>query len=195
MEQTPTVETLDLEGQTLSIKKGLTDSQIDQLIEYSTTDPDLKKFTSDPVRFKDRAGFDEFSKHILAYYVLTDEDENLLGVIWFDDLSMYVIPENNVSQGSSLDSGPQTVRNDMGDYGISFAIRLYGQARGKGLAVPFSEKAFEDFKTSEEYLNHPHQKFWLAVSPENQAAVAVYKKLGFKDHDYNKEFNKNLMIL
>lgn len=176
MEQT-TVGTLDLNSQTLSIKKGLSDSQIDQLIEYATTDPDLKKFTSDPVRFKDRASFDEFSKHILSYYALTDEEDNLLGVIWFDDLDLYLNKENP------------------SDFGISLGIRLYGQARGKGLAVPFSEKAFEDFQKSEEYLNHPHPKFWLAVSPENHAAVAVYKKLGFKDFDYSKEFNKNLMIL
>lgn len=169
---------LTLDDKQLTVKKGLSERQIRQFLSYAATDPDLKKFTSDPVRFKDRAGFDEFSKHILSYYALTDEEDNLLGVIWFDDLDLYYLDKKEPS-----------------DYGISLGIRLYGKARGKGLAVPFSEKAFEDFKTSEEYLNHPHPKFWLAVSPENHAAVAVYKKLGFIDHDYNKEFNKNLMVL
>lgn len=158
------------------VKKGLSEKQIDQLINYAATDEGLK-YTSDPKRFKDRESFEEFSKEILSYYTLVDSEDNLLGIIWFHDLDLYLNRENPSA------------------YGISFAIRLYGEARGKGLALPFTEEVMADFKESEEYKNHPHPKIWLSVSPENESAVALYKKLGFKDLETNKKYNKLLMVL
>ena len=159
-----------------TIKKGLSEKQISQLIEYAATDEGLK-FTSDPKRFKDKETFDEFSKEIMAYYALTNEADDLLGIIWFHDLDLYLNKENP------------------SEYGISFAIRLYGEARGKGLAQPFTEEVMEDFKDSEEYKSHPHKKIWLAVSPENEPAVKLYHKLGFNDLKIDEEHHKLLMIL
>ena len=158
------------------IKKGLTDKQIDQLINYAATDEGLK-YTSDQKRFKNRESFDEFSKEILAYYILVDNEDNLLGIIWFHDLDLYLNKEKP------------------SEYGISFAIRLYGKARGKGLALPFTEEVMADFKETEEYKTHPHKKIWLSVSPENEPAVKLYRNLGFKDLEINKEYNKLLMVL
>lgn len=165
------METLDQ----YQIKKGLSEKQISQLIEYAKNDEGLK-FTSDPTRFKDRESFDKFSKEILAFYTLTNESGDLLGIIWFHDLDLYLNKEKP------------------SEYGISFAIRLYGEARGKGLAQPFTEEVMGDFEESEEYKNHPHNKIWLSVSPENEAAVKLYRKLGFKDLEKNEEYNKLLMV-
>lgn len=182
------------------IKKGLSEKQISQLIEYAKSDEGLK-FTSDPKRFKDRESFDEFSKEILAYYALTNESDDLLGIIWFHDLPISVIasPQSgeaiSESTGIAASSDSQTPRNDEQSYGISFAIRLYGEARGKGLSQPFTEEVLADFYESEEYKNHPHNKIWLAVSPENEPAVKLYHKLGFKDLEIDQEHNKLLMIL
>ena len=150
----------------LLIKKGLTDSQIDQLIEYSQTDPDLKKFTSDFDRFKDRNSFDEFSKHILEYYALVDRQNNLLGLIWFDD---FAYPEEGYE-----------------DYKISFAIRLYASARGKGLSEPFTQECLADFGK---------KNICLAVSPDNKKAIYSYEIVGFKKVANWEEKNKDLMIL
>lgn len=173
------------------IKKGLSEKQISQLIEYAKSDEGLK-FTSDPKRFKDKQSFDEFSKEILAYYALTNEADDLLGIIWFHDLP--VIPAKGGIQPED-NWMPDQVRDDMEDYGISFAIRLYGEARGKGLSQPFTEEVLEDFYESEEYKNHPHNKIWLAVSPENEPAVKLYHKLGFKDLKIDEEHKKLLMTL
>ncbi|HLC88100.1 MAG TPA: GNAT family protein [Patescibacteria group bacterium] len=162
--------------QEYKIKKGLSEKQIDQLIEFAANDEGLK-YTSDPKRFKSHESFDEFSKEILAYYTLTNETDDLLGIIWFHDLDLYLN------------------REKPSEYGISFAIRLYGEARGKGLALPFTEEVMADFKETEEYKNHPHKKIWLSVSPENEAAVKLYRKLGFKDLEINKEYHKLLMTL
>lgn len=159
-----------------TIKKGLSEKQISELIEYAQTDEGLK-YTSDPKRFKDRQSFDNFSKEILAYYVLTNETDDLLGIIWFHDLDLYLNKENP------------------SEYGISFAIRLYGEARGKGLSEPFTNEVLANFKESAEYKNHSHKGIWLSVSPENEPAVKLYKNLGFKDLEINKEYNKLLMIL
>lgn len=159
-----------------TVKKGLSEKQIGQLVEYAATDEGLK-FTSDPKRFKDKKSFDEFSKDILAYYVLTNENDDLLGIIWFHDLDLYLNKEKP------------------SEYGISFAIRLYGEARGKGLAQPFTEEVLADFEETKEYKSHPHKKIWLSVSPENEPAVKLYRKLGFKDLEINKEYNKLLMVL
>lgn len=156
---------------TYQIKKGLSEKQISQLINFSVSDDGLK-YTSDAKRFQDRESFDEFSKDIIAYYTLSDDEENLVGIIWFHDLDL------------SSDK----------NYGISFAIRLYGEARGKGLAKEFAEKVIEDFKNSDEFKNHPHPKIWLAVSPENEKAVSLYRNLGFKDLEIDKENNKLLML-
>ncbi len=175
MDQNPIISTIYSEDKSSSffVKKGITDSQISQLIQYAIDDSDLAKFTSDPKRFKDRASFDEFSTHIMTYYVLVDETDHLLGIIWFDDFAL--------EEGS--------------EYGISYAIRVYNGARGKGIALPFSKAAFEDFYQSPEYLGHLYRKIWLAVSPDNIPAKKVYEKLGFKDLKMNKEGNKLLMIL
>jgi ribosomal protein S18 acetylase RimI-like enzyme len=159
-----------------TIKKDLNEKQISQLIEYAATDEGLK-FTSDPKRFKDKDSFNEFSKEILAYYVLTNEEDDLMGIIWFHDLDLYLNKETP------------------SEYGISFAIRLYGEARGKGLALPFTEEVMADFENSEEYKSHPHKKIWLAVSPENEPAVKLYRNLGFKDLRIDETHNKLLMVL
>lgn len=180
MQNNSVISTINPEGsdESLKIKKGINDAQINQLIEYSKSDESLKKFTGDPQRFATREGFDEFSTHIMAYYVLTDDTDDLLGLIWFDDFAL-----------------PATKGETFRGYGISFAIRIYGDARGKGLAIPFTKKALEDFLKTKDYQLKANHGIWLAVSPDNYPAISTYEKSGFKKIGMWEEKNKLLMVL
>lgn len=148
------------------IKKGLTDSQINQLIDYSQTDTDVKKYTGDFDRFKDRISFDQFSSQVIEYYALVDNQDNLFGIIWFDNFAYPL-------------SGYE-------DYKISYAIRLYAGARGKGLSGPFTKACLEDFD---------QKNIWLSVYANNQKAISAYESVGFKKVDFWEEKNKDLMVL
>ena len=70
-------------GQDIFIQQGILDTQIDQLIEYSQADPDIKKFTSDPTRFADKQSFATWQQQGRLIYTLIDSHQNLLGLIWF----------------------------------------------------------------------------------------------------------------
>lgn len=181
-------------GESYRIKQGFTDAQINQLIDYSKSDPELKKFTSDPQRFATRDGFDKFSTHILAYFTLVDDSDNLMGLIWFDDFAMpkHVIPTDAKER---RDPSTGAWDDNYEDYGISFAIRVYEDVRGKGLAVPFTKKALEDFLKTKDYKQKTNNGIWLAVSPDNYPAISTYEKSGFKKIGMWEEKNKQLMIL
>ena len=90
----------------MKIKKSLSEKNIEDLIFYANNDEQVIKFTSDPKRFKDRESFEVWLKKGRKMYVMVDDNDKLCGITWF---------------------GPE------GD-GFTLAIRIYEQARGKGLA-------------------------------------------------------------
>jgi len=144
-------------NQDVFIQQGILDCQIDQLITYSNTDPEIKKSTSDPTRFKDRAAFDQWLTKGRIIYTLVDKNNNLFGITWF---------------------GPKIppVKLDP-KFNFTFSIRLYDQARGQGLSYPFLKTTFNDvLKSSKDEVTG----FWLQVSKDNVPAIHTYKKIGFK---------------
>ncbi len=151
------LEKIDLEGrETLLIKEGITEKQIRELLAYSQSDQEIRKFTSDPVRFKDRNAFNQWRQKGKLIYTLTDVSGPLLGLIWFGEKACPFKEE----------LGCQT----------SFAIRIYGKARGKGLAIDFMKIAFSDYCRL-----HPETGgIWLETSVDNLAARKVYEKFGFQ---------------
>jgi RimJ/RimL family protein N-acetyltransferase len=156
-------------GTDIFIQQGIIDCQIDQLIEYSHTDPDIKKFTSDPIRFKDRSSFSEWLNQGRIIYTLIDQNNNLLGIIWF----------------GQKDPPIKLAAN------FTFAIRLYGPARGVGLSQIFMKTVFADLSK-----NKPKSEitgFWLETSVENSAAIHTYEKFGFKKISECKD--KVIMVL
>lgn len=150
------------------IKKGITDKQIDQLIEYSATDESVAKFTSDRERFKDRKAFDEWTKGDKEIFTLNNNSGDLLGIIW---LGPKEIPEAQWSEEIDKDK-----------YKLSFAIRIYGEARGKGLAIGFMKECIKN------------RGIWLATSDDNFAAKALYSKFGFRQVSKASENNKIVMV-
>ncbi|MBI2600656.1 GNAT family N-acetyltransferase [Candidatus Daviesbacteria bacterium] len=147
----------------MQFKKGISEKQINQLIYYTNNDLDIGKFTSDLKRFKNRQMFDKWQKKKRTIFTITDEKSNLLGIFWIgeEDLAGEKIPNQDLLFSFKRE-----------DYGITFAVRIYGQARGKGLAKEFIERSFKEFNAK--------KKIWLDTKVENERAISLYKKLGFK---------------
>src|SRR5687767_4102102 len=150
----------------LQIKKGISESQINQLINYSNTDPEIEKYTRDKSeRFSSRETYIKWREKKRTIYTLTDSEENLLGIIW---LGAKEKPEWPFISGIKPNKYPFTL-----------SIRLYSKARGKGLAIPFTQKVLELFKKSDEYKNSPQKGIWIEVSTTNERGIKLYEKLGF----------------
>lgn len=145
-------------------KKGITESQIDELIHYSNTDKQVLSFTSDKTRFANRQAFNSWYLVNPTIYTLVNKKGNLCGLIWFQDETL----------------------KDHPDFDITFAIRLYAEARGKGLALEFMKKAFNTLKP---------QNVWLKCSADNLPAVTLYQKFGFKLVGEPDKNNKIIMLL
>ncbi len=161
-------------GWKVSLK--ISDLQISQLICYATTDDAIKRYTSDSSRFSDMDSFNKWLSKGRKIYALSDKIGNLAGIIWFGEKN---IPEANLIDDTQKD-----------DYDTTFAIRMYGWARGKGLAKSFMEDCFKDF--TEKYGN---KGIWLEVSCDNKPAIALYEKFGFSRITNPDSENKILMIL
>ena len=144
--------------------------QIDQLVEYSKTDPEVIKFTSDPKRFKDSETAKKWLKNV-SVYTLTD-GKNLMGIAWFHILP---IPERKF-----------TIKLNPNDFSLTYAIRIYGEARGKGLGVKFMKDAFDDYKP---------KNLWGQISSENIPSIKLAEKFGFKKVSEPDQRGKIIMVL
>lgn len=148
------------------IKTGISHQQIKQLINFSKTDKLIKRFTSDPKRFESMQAFKKWQKKKRKIYTLTDKNNNLLGLVWF---GKKFFPKNqNLIK-----------KIDTKKYGITLAIRLYHEARGKGIAHIFLAKALKHYKTTQEYKNISSKGIWLGTDKSNLRAKKTYLKLGF----------------
>lgn len=151
----------------LEIKEGITDKQIDKLIEYSLNDESVAKFTSDKERFKNKESFFEWKNKGRKIYTLTN-DGDLLGIIW---LGKKGLPMGKYLENINFDK-----------YKWTFAIRIYGEARGKGLGLDFMRKVIKK------------HGIWLECSADNLPAQALYKKFGFRLITEADENNKVILI-
>jgi len=151
----------------LKVCQGLTLRQINELIKFSNTDPLILSTTHDKERFKDKQAFDAWHQKERKIYTLIDTNKKLCGIVWFGIKNM----PKNIHYSSSLETD---------HYTITFAIRLYENARGKGLSKYFIDHAWELYRKTDEYYKNSNKGIWLETNINNFAAVSAYKKVGFK---------------
>lgn len=151
-------------------KKGITDSQINQLIEYSKTDSVILKFTSDPIRFKNKKSALKWFNHVTAY-TLVDKNNSLIGLTWFHEKPL---PERVYSENLNPN-----------DFPLTFAIRVYGNARGQGLSYDFMKRSFDEFKP---------ESIWIETSYNNIPTIKLAKKLDFEKVTESDKRGKIILI-
>lgn len=148
------------------IHEGITKQQLEELINYSNTDGELKLTTSDAKRFKDKSAFEIWLRKGRKIYTMTNPEGKLLGIIWYGKKP---VPKDKAYITSF----------DHGIYGITFAIRIYGNARGKGLAKEFIIYAWKLYKATKDYLESNAKGIWLEVKEDNLRAIGSYGRFGF----------------
>jgi ribosomal protein S18 acetylase RimI-like enzyme len=133
---------------------------------YGLTDKVVGKYSSDARRFKDRASYDKWFAKGRSIYSMVDGQGKLLGIIWFGASSF---PEVTLKpEFSSLNTA---------DYSVTFALRIYDEARGHGIAKKLTAAASTAYLSSEDYQEAGGNGIWLETSEENGAAVKTYSTL------------------
>lgn len=147
----------------LWFQSGLQPAQIDQLVTLTQTDPLIGQTTHDLERFKSVASITNWLQGSREVVVLLDPTDQLLGIVWVSQKPLPTLPvelaDLNLSQ-----------------YSLTFAIRLYGLARGKGLAQEFLHSALEACLQAGRFTG----KLWLETKATNVSAIKTYQKLGFQ---------------
>lgn len=138
----------------------LTPKTTAQLIAVSQSDELVKTQTHDATRFASSEAIQNWLKG-RELIVLESELGDLLGIVWLSEKSAPAVPP---------------------EYTLTFAIRLYGVARGKGLAIPFLKQAFTEFKKTSLWQKDVGAKVWLETKAFNKPAIATYAALGFVQH-------------
>lgn len=168
-------------NEVLVINQGIDERHIAQLIlnSQAADDAGVQSYTSDPRRFGSMEAFEKWTSKGRILYTLTNKDGNLAGIQWFGPEDM---PEK-----------PYEEDFDRNRYGCTFAIRLYGEARGKGLARPFMRAVFDNLQTTPDYQRIEKNKIWLETRTTNEPALKSYRKFGF--FPVYKDEKDTIMIL
>jgi ribosomal protein S18 acetylase RimI-like enzyme len=80
------------------------------------------------------------------------------------------------------------------EFGITFGIRIYGEARGKGLSTNFMNEAINRFKDSQVYGEISKKGLWLETKADNLSAIKLYSKFGFKVVSKANNFGEIVMV-
>src|SRR3989344_3516795 len=119
----------------------------------------FKNNTNDANRFASTVKFDEWLQIPREIFTLTNSSENLLGLIWFRNQA---IPDRKFINDFNKEN-----------FGVTFAIRIYGKARGKGYSEKFLNWAFGEYKKTNQYLNNPSKGVWLETREDNLRQISL----------------------
>lgn len=165
--------------ESLSLYKGISDKQIEQLLAFTNTDQEIKKFTSDLTRFPNKESFDKWVTDKFLY-TLANKEGDLLGLIWFEEKD---IPFEVKAEGF-----------DPEDYKITLAIRTYSYARGKGYFAPFLKEVIKQFKQTPEYQTIEKKSLWVSIAKENIISYQAFQRFGFREIENTIPSDRILMI-
>jgi len=175
-------------GQQFFISPGITESQITQLISLTSaqSDPATMRNTSDwkngKGRFASRANFDTWLNKGRSIYVLSQDSQDVAGIVWYG-------AEQLPSDGNTFIHGFDSTK-----YGITYAIRLYGSARGVGLAPTFTNTSLEMFRSSSEYQKITNNGVWLETNSDSISAIKAYEKIGCKQVSTSTQNGRIIMV-
>ena len=141
----------------LFVEKKISEKQIEELVGYAASDEEVQENTHDKERFATYKKAQEWLSGERTVYTMTNEKGGLLGIVWFEKLSL---PDGNLTE---------VVDREV--YSHTFAIRIYPPLRGKRLAKKFMDVCFQDSGL---------KKVWLSVKQSNIPGITAYKKFGFK---------------
>ena len=144
-------------AENVSVLKDISKSQVSELLSITAKDPEIRKFTHDNNRFTSLEEFNLWRKNGKTIYTMVSQKNKLLGIIWFGFKS----PLKEVSGFES-------------HCNLTFAIRSYPPARGKGLSRKFINIVFTDFEEIGE------KGVWLSTLKNNTRAIKLYKSCGFR---------------
>lgn len=161
----------------LILRSVITLEQIEELIYFSNHDPEVIKDTSDFKRFADKEAFERWRAKGRALYILSNNEGRLKGIFW---VGLKLIPEKEFTKLVQ----PQ-------DFGITVAMRIYGDVRAKGVGQPFAEASLREyFKQRKDDMNG----FWLEASGDNLAIQRIFGKLGFEVAT-KEDINKKILMV
>lgn len=166
--------------QEVLFNKGITEKQIEELIGYSNSDELVRNNTNDTNRFANTSKFEEWMQIPREIFTLTNNSEDLLGLIWFRNQA---IPDRKFINDFNKEN-----------FGVTFAIRIYGKARSKGYSEKFLNWAFHEYKKTNQYSDNPSKGVWLETRRDNFAAIKLYEKFGFRTVTESDETNRIIMI-
>ncbi|HKC04828.1 MAG TPA: GNAT family N-acetyltransferase [Patescibacteria group bacterium] len=141
----------------IGVSEGIGESQIKELVDYSSSDPLIVKFTHDATRFKNIEAFKKWKTEKFIYTLSSSKDK-LLGIVWFG--------KKNHPKAEGLP--------------FTFAIRIYKPARGQGLSKKLMKSAFDKFIKTDLYQSSVKKGFWLLTRKDNEFAIKLYTNFGFK---------------
>lgn len=144
------------------------DAALEQQLVTKSRQPHILKFTPNDAgsRFKDLATLEQrWNSQKREYVWLIGPENDLAGIIWFGPKPFPLdlkLPEHPTD---------------------TFAIRLYENYLGKGLAKPFLEQALSIEHHRRLQQGEAPLSIWGETDTTNPAAIATYDKIGFRHVD------------
>ena len=159
------------DGRTFTIQIGLDKKMAEQVRWYSSdpSDTDLLKNTSDLKRFGE-GSYEKWYAKERTPYALVAPDGTLAALVWLGPKPLGRKSLRYLSERELAEEGRQEKTQ-----WHTLVYRSYRPFRGTGLMRTFVQEAIANYKK-----RYPQVKLWVGISTDNEASLALAKKLGFK---------------